>query len=205
MIAEVVWAGPQDRARSLQVEEVYQAATFSSYFKQVQSRSLKVQAIAVPTKHPGPFLSKWRSFAQTPFNVAVRSSFVARTESVEQVVQMLKTAGLNDAADRIEILATFQAQDPNEEPLVLESVKAAAQFLHAVSDLPRPSISTAGGGLLSYKWSLPSQGHIGLLFDRDGEIMFAAVGNSEERDFADPETKDEIANELRRYFGQHHI
>lgn len=82
------------------------------------------------------------------------------TEVVEEkeIVDALKSHGLNEVANRLVQLKEMIAEDPDEPDLVIESLRSFADFFMQESHLPVPEIGAGPEGFLEAEWRIPSSG-----------------------------------------------
>ncbi len=97
------------------------------------------------------------------------------TETVSAIVQVLRFRRLDIIADRIEYLQSLVDDDPDEEPIVVESLRNLAGFFMDEDPLPTPQIGISPGGLLMVEWDISKHGALALKFLRSGLIQFAGV------------------------------
>ena len=58
-------------------------------------------------------------------------------------------------ADRIDYLHGLAEDDPEEQPIALESMRRMARFLLGHRDLPDPEVGTSPNGFAQVEWILP--------------------------------------------------
>lgn len=100
---------------------------------------------------------------------------IADAASLEEVTALLRKAGLNDAADRLDYLQELKDEDPDEPEMSLDSLRQLALFLMEEKQLPHPGIGLCSDGRLEIAWHIPENGIIAMRFPSPGLIEFAAV------------------------------
>ena len=93
-----------------------------------------------------------------------------------EVIAILRIFGLDTIADRLGYLHRIALDDPDEEPMALESLKELALFLMSERQLPDPRISMSPEGFAQIEWRVAESGILAMEFlPEDGLIRFAAV------------------------------
>ena len=100
------------------------------------------------------------------------------------IVAVLRLHGRERVADRIHYLQELAREDPEEEPMALDSLWHMASFLLEQGQLPDPEVGVSPNALVQVEWTLPdtsdSQAGNGLLameFLCGGTIRFAALSS----------------------------
>lgn len=100
---------------------------------------------------------------------------IAGTTSEDEIIALLRDADLEHIADRLVYLQECVADDPEEEPMDLESLKQFASFIMSERQLRQPRIGVNPDGLIQTEWELPTDGVIAMNFLPSGFIEFAAI------------------------------
>lgn len=91
----------------------------------------------------------------------------------EVVIDLIRQFGMGQAADRLVYLNSLSREDPDEEPIGLESLRHLAVFM-LERRLPVPNIGVVQGGVAHAVW-WPQDGILSADFMPDGTVEFAAV------------------------------
>lgn len=75
-----------------------------------------------------------------------------------EIVDALKSHGLNEVANRLVQLQEMIAEDPHEPDLVIESLRSFADFFIQEACLPAPEIGAGPEGFVEAEWRIPSSG-----------------------------------------------
>ena len=119
---------------------------------------------------PGePAYEPWRSELQR-----------ATTESA--MVGILRSQARQTVADRIDYLHGLARDDPQEQPIALESMRRVVLFLLGHRDLPDPEVATSPNGFAQVEWILPDtsadqagNGLLAMEFMSSPLVRFAAL------------------------------
>lgn len=84
-----------------------------------------------------------------------RTPIMEVTEERE-IVDTLKSHGLNEVASRLVQLKEMIAEDPDETDLVIESLRSFAEFIIQEAHLPVPEIGAGPEGYVEAEWRIPS-------------------------------------------------
>lgn len=101
---------------------------------------------------------------------------VDQASDEDSVVAALGLAGEQDVAKRIVQLIKYRRDEPDDDPMNLESLRSAARFVLSERRFKDPMISLTGDGRLCFDWSLHPDGLSALVFRKDGQVTFAALG-----------------------------
>ena len=93
----------------------------------------------------------------------------------EEIIAILRLFGLGAIADRLGYLQKMVADDPDEQPIVLDSLRQLALFLMSERQLPDPQIGVNASGLMQVEWRVPEDGILAMEFLPSDFIRFAAV------------------------------
>ena len=102
-------------------------------------------------------------------------SWLADTDKHEDIIVVLRLHGLDKATDRLNYLLLAAADDPDEAPIELESLRQLARFLIVEQQLPHPRIAVSPDGLMQIEWHSEDSGIIAVKFLLDGKVQFAGV------------------------------
>ena len=83
--------------------------------------------------------------------------------------------GLSAIADRLDYLIELEAEEPDEEPMDIHSLRAAVEFLLLDPRMPRPSIGVGYEGEVGYDWRLHPEGIVWLVFPASGQVQYAII------------------------------
>ena len=84
-----------------------------------------------------------------------RSAIIEAAEEKE-IVDTLRSHGLNELAARLAHLGGMIADDPEEPDLVIESLRSFADFFMQTDRLPLPEIGADPEGLVEAEWRIPA-------------------------------------------------
>jgi len=84
-----------------------------------------------------------------------RTPIMEVTEEKE-IVDTLKSHGLNEVASRLVQLREMIAEDPDETNLVIESLRSFADFIMQETHLPVPEIGAGPEGFVEAEWRISS-------------------------------------------------
>ena len=82
-----------------------------------------------------------------------RTPIMEVTEERE-IVDTLKSHGLNEVASRLVQLKEMIAEDPDETDLVIESLRSFAEFIIQEAHLPVPEIGAGPEGYVEAEWRI---------------------------------------------------
>ncbi len=71
------------------------------------------------------------------------------------IVAMLRSQARQTVADRIDYLHALARDDPEEQPIALESLRRMAFFLLSHRGLPDPEVGASPNGFAQVEWTLP--------------------------------------------------
>lgn len=101
---------------------------------------------------------------------------------MDLIIKELRKSGLGEVADRLSYLQQLAADDPDERPMNVDSLRELAAFLLSERRLPHPQIGVSPDGLAQAEWRLPGVagdpqggGILALEFLRPGLIRFAGL------------------------------
>ena len=105
------------------------------------------------------------------------SRAIAAALAPDTVIPILREIGERDVASRIAELIQLRESEPDDEPISLDSLRLASQFVLTAPRYSHPSIAMTEDGLLSFQWRLVPEGMIVILFRSDGLITYVARGS----------------------------
>ena len=82
-------------------------------------------------------------------------SELERATTASAMVGILRAQTRQTVADRIDYLHGLAREDPQEQPIALESMRRMALFLLSHRDLPDPEVATSPNGFAQVEWILP--------------------------------------------------
>ena len=98
-----------------------------------------------------------------------------KAASENEIIDLLRDVELEPIADRLVYLQECVADDPEEEPMDLESLKQFASFIMSERQLRQPRIGVNPDGFIQAEWELTTDGGIAMNFLPSGFIEFAAI------------------------------
>ena len=93
----------------------------------------------------------------------------------DEIVRELEARRRFTAAERVAHLLSLDGDDPDEEPINVESLRWFAKLLQRCSTLPDPRIGVKPNGLVQIEWLLDPPGIVALTFLADGLIRIYAA------------------------------
>ena len=106
---------------------------------------------------------------------------IAAESTHEGIIAVLRLFGLEDVANRLDYLRGLIADDPDETPMDVESLRAMALFLISERQLPDPQIGITPDGLMQTEWRTAPNGILAMEFLPSGSVRFAAVSAPAQR------------------------
>ena len=88
-------------------------------------------------------------FTQTP---------IMEVTEENEIVDALKSHGLNEVANRLVQLKEMIAEDPDEPDLAIDSLRSFAEFIMEETHLPIPEIGAGPEGFVEAEWRIPHSG-----------------------------------------------
>ena len=122
----------------------------------------------------------------------------------QEIIALLRLFGLATVANRLVYLRRLAKDDPEEPPIVVESLRAMAHFLMSERQLPVPQIGVTPNGLIQIEWRFQNNGILAMEFLRSGQIRFAAISAPTQRGFEPQRVngtllKDEVLKAVRSF------
>ena len=133
------------------------------------------KACNVPLSYPDLAGDKESTEYQKPSPDFLFTSWLADTDKHEEIIVVLRLHGFDKAASRLNYLQLAVADDPDEAPIELESLRQLARFLIAEQRLPHPRIAVSPDGLMQIEWHTEDSGIIAVKFLLDGKVQFAGI------------------------------
>ncbi len=130
-----------------------------------RQRTLTAAKALLPSSTSG-----WQSVPWEPL--------VSSDATENDIIGVLRLGGLRAVADRLVYLQGAAGDDPEEEPMALESLRKLAMFLISERQLRDPQIGISPGGLLLAQWRLPLGGIVVMKFLLSGLIQYAAISDT---------------------------
>ena len=143
----------------------------------VQFVELLVQSKAQPltTQHDG-WRHQWQTYVETPQRQPISwKRHIKDATKQEEIIAIVRLFGLEAIADRLSYLQKMIADDPDEQPIVLDSLRQLTLFLMSERQLPDPQIGVNASGLMQVEWRVPENGILAMEFLPSDFIRFAAV------------------------------
>lgn len=106
---------------------------------------------------------------------ALRKQSTPTDPSADAIVRDLETRRRFGAAKRVAYLLSLDGDDPDEEPVNIESLHWFAELLKRHFTLPDPRIGVKPNGLVQIEWLLDPPGILALTFLTDGLIRIYAA------------------------------
>ena len=92
--------------------------------------------------------------SETPTSEPWRTE-LANAATTTAIVAMLRSRARQTVADRIDYLHALAKDDPEEQPIALESLRRMAFFLLSHRGLPDPEVGASPNGFAQVEWTLP--------------------------------------------------
>ncbi len=105
------------------------------------------------------------------------ASDVATAADGEEVIATLRSSGCSSVADRLDYLRTLVAEDPEETPIAVESLRRLALFIMDQRRLPDPEIGVSPEGFAQAEWRVGDDGLLAMEFLPADVIRFAAISH----------------------------
>ena len=118
------------------------------------------QRVFISRKPPSPLARRW-TFGSIPNSPSYRISLAAL--SIKRP----------DLAERIATLIRYRDDDPDEDPIDVDSLHSAILFLLEHTDLRKSHIGLTSEGHVSLGWRLRPDGLLALLFLSDGQVIYS--------------------------------
>ena len=100
---------------------------------------------------------------------------VAEVEKHEEIIAGLRLVGLDEPASRLSYLESLSDDDPDEPPILTESLRHLALFLTNERRLGNPQIGVSPDGLVGAQWYAENGSVVAMEFLTDSLIRFAAI------------------------------
>ena len=141
------------------------------------SRLRDTNETQMPTAQIVGLSSKWRILGEYPQRQRISwKKHITEATKLEEIVAIFRLFGLDAIADRLGYLQRTIADDPDEQPLALESLRGLALFLMSERQLPYPQIAISPEGNAQIEWRVGGNGILAMEFlPVDGLIRFAAI------------------------------
>ena len=107
--------------------------------------------------------------AQTGLN-AIRSA-----ASREEITDVVRRCGFSEIADRLDYLIELEAEEPDEEPMQIDSLRSVAEFVLGERDVYDPDIGVGADGVIGLSWRLSPNGMVYLRFREAGAARVALI------------------------------
>ena len=122
------------------------------------------------------------------------------------ITALLRHRGHGETADRIQLFFDIRAQEPNEPPIVIESLRSLVTFIIQEPKLSVPIIGSDPQGLMELEWHLRDNGNpnslwgrgngvVSMKFLKSGTIQFVALSGPYRRGLARKREQGESTRE----------
>ena len=98
------------------------------------------------------------------------------------MMDALRKAGLDQSADRLGYLQRLAEEDPDEEPIAIESLRQLTAFLADECQLGEPQIGVSAEGVALAPWRVMGTGILAMEFLGSKLIRFAGTSGPGSRD-----------------------
>lgn len=105
----------------------------------------------------------------------MRDSVHVEASSRAEIADALRQAGLDQSADRLDYLWRLAEEDPDEEPIALESLRQLTTFLINERELGEPQIGVSPDGVALAQWRVLEAGILAMEFLGSELIRFAGT------------------------------
>lgn len=105
------------------------------------------------------------------FKEALASAFTIGDISI-----LLEMVGRRESAERLRALKSCEEElDEGDKPLNPDSVRSYAEFIYLFQGMSEPILGFSPDGILGASWDLAGDRDIGLSFQPDGQVIYAAI------------------------------
>ena len=105
---------------------------------------------------------------------------IHNAESKEKIIAVLRFSKSEILADRLAYLKKLTEDEPEEEPMEIESLRMSALFIMENPQLPCPQITVSYDGLVYLRWNLGNEGVLGMQFLPSTAVRFTAILNHQD-------------------------
>ena len=117
---------------------------------------------------------------------------VSQLNHVDELIEHLRAYGRHLVADRIQQFLVIRNEDPDEPPIVIESLRSLVGFILQERRLIPPVIGSDPSGLMELEWHLADNGDpnsiwgrgngvVSMRFLRSGNIQYVALSGPKRR------------------------
>ena len=103
-------------------------------------------------------------------------------ETRTEITSALRESGLEESADRLGYLQRLADEDPDEEPVVIPSLRHLTSFLMDQRHLGQPDIGVSPDGVALAQWCVAGNGILAMDFLGSGLIRFAGTSGPGSQD-----------------------
>ena len=96
-------------------------------------------------------------------------------ESCAEMIEVLRESGLNESSERLRYLQRLADEDPDEQPIAMESLQQLTAFLMDERELGQPEIGVSPNGVALAQWRIMGGGILAMEFPGSGLIRFAGT------------------------------
>ena len=104
----------------------------------------------------------------------ILSTRLAQATERREIIDLLDSTGLKSVTQRLRYLNTLAEDDPDEMPIVFESLRRLASFMLSQRELPTPQIGVNADGMAQVEW-VTDYGILAMEFLDFDMIRFAAM------------------------------
>lgn len=120
--------------------------------------------------------TEWQNMEHAPQNqLASRQDHIVDASSHGGILRLLRLFGLESIADRLAYLQGLALDDPDEQPMEIDSLRELAIFLMEERQLSNPELTISPTGLAQAEWRVGKSGLLAMEFQPTGLIRFAAI------------------------------
>jgi len=96
--------------------------------------------------------------------------------TIKDISALLEMAGRRKSAERLRALKACEEElDEGDKPLNPDSVRGYAEFIYLFQEMSEPILGFSPDGILGASWNLGGDRDIGLSFQPDGQVIYAAI------------------------------
>ncbi len=125
------------------------------------------------------WINNWQTLGGHPRRqrISWRKQITVATKQ-EEVFAVLRLFNLDGTADRLVYLQRLALDDPDEQPMLLDSMRELVLFLMSERQLPDPQIGISPDGNAQVEWKVGESGLLAMEFLPTSLIRFAAISAS---------------------------
>ena len=100
---------------------------------------------------------------------------IEKSESVNDVIDVLKRTGLDAIVNRLTYLKKLTDKETDEKPMDVKSLQNAARFIIENRQWTSPQIVISDEGLTYLRWKIGAKGVIAMVFLPSALVRFTAI------------------------------